>query len=178
MGISRMRGFVLCALFIGLACLYADSATEIADLGNAAEQETYSPDECSSVRESLPSLCKMFGPSQCASMKEKLHRSCHEVKASAKETPEAQDVHLGEDDDMDESVGRRASALTTSGSFTMSASSSNRAGNSEELGEDEDEDESETEYSKELMSGNATERKHGCAWMLMMQMLVNASIML
>jgi len=143
-----MRAYLVGAVFVVVACLYADSAAELVELGNAAEQETYSPDECSSVRESLPSLCKMFGAAQCSAMKEKLHRSCHEEKVAPKAAATTQEQDLGEDDGIGESVGRRGGALMTSGSFTMS-SASNRAGNSEELGEDEDEQ--EQEYSKELM---------------------------
>ena len=38
-----MRAYLVGAVFVVVACLYADSAAELVELGNAAEQETYSP---------------------------------------------------------------------------------------------------------------------------------------
>merc|ERR1712178_156955 len=101
------------------------------------------------------------------------HRSCQEEKVSPKAAATTQEQDLGEDDDIGESVGRRGGALMTSGSFTMS-SASNRAGNSEELGEDEENKNKNKNIPRSSCQASAQESRLGCGWMLRIQTSGNA----
>jgi len=173
-----MRSFALvCALaFMVFAYSAQIDSQEVADLteeiGAAAESANIDSADCSSVRSSLPSLCKMFGESYCGKMRARLETSCKDVP---EEEPESfletdEDNSTPDEDssdysDLGEMQGRRGGgALMTSGSFTMM--SGNRAGNSERmLGEADRDDEKEKAKDWDIRKGGKC--GHEQAWMAM-----------
>lgn len=134
-----------------------ESVSEVVDLGSASAVS--SQEDCDSVRESMPAMCKMFGEAKCSEMKAKMDAQCPPERATelleTAEEPTSleaddHDSSLGDSDFAGVGQGRRGGALMTSGSFNMmfagTGAMSNRAGNGEEtdLGEsDEDEEKAE-----------------------------------
>merc|ERR1712216_529700 len=174
---KTMRSFALvCALaFVVFAYSAQIDSQEVADLKEDVSADMPEPADinsadCSSVRSSLPSLCKMFGESYCGKMRARLETSCKDVPEEETESfleTEEDSSMLDQDSsdysDLGEMQGRRGGgALMTSGSFTMM--SSNRAGNSERvLGEADDEREKAEDW--DIRKGGKCGQEQ--AWMAM-----------
>jgi len=163
---KTMRAAFICGSLCLAVAIYAMdvssdmNADEVAsiseDSGNAAVLglKTANPTDCKTVKKTLPSLCAVFGEEHCGAMKAKMLASCKDVKEDENEDhqeliedDESRDVAdmsaPSHEDDVGETVGRRAAggALMTSGSFTMmSSAAATGHEEDEELGEDEDED--------------------------------------
>jgi len=177
MGQKTMRSFALVSALAFVVFAYSAQidSQEVADLKEDVSADMPEPADinsadCSSVRSSLPSLCKMFGESYCGKMRARLETSCKDVPEEETESflETEEDSSMPDQDssdysDLGEMQGRRGGgALMTSGSFTMM--SSNRAGNSERtLGDADDEKEKVEDW--DIRKGGKCGQEE--AWMAM-----------
>merc|ERR1712023_628778 len=75
-GSPKMRVVIaLSAIALALVAINeVESVAEVVDLGSATTVS--SQEDCDSVRDSMPAMCKMFGEVKCAEMKAKMDAQC------------------------------------------------------------------------------------------------------
>jgi len=161
MVIARSICAIFCVLVVSSYALSSNEGAKTLEALDPVEVPLAGPgaEDCDTLTNSLPALCKMFGEDQCNAMRAKITANC--------EGALSQDDDLGEDmeDDNEENLGesqqetqqvelsrfatlggRRGgldAALVTMGSFTMIAA---RGGAGEELGEDDEEEDTTQDW--------------------------------